>query len=160
LPVVGSGRLGRSEQEGAHVSQKISQDVSAERCGDDWLFLLRELAAELEAGMVAIAANQVGVFEQCVERQQTLCRRRDRHVAAQRAAVLAEDRPDAVLSRQMRAAAERLRTLNARYASLLGHSGRALRMFSALEQGGERYLPAVPGASMIRKARPSWSCEG
>jgi hypothetical protein len=139
----------------------MSQDIVVERWSDEWLSLLRELAAELEAGMNAVAANQVIAFERCVERQQLLCHRLGSHIAGERFAANASERLDAELSRRIRVAAQNLRRLNARYASLLRHSGRALRMFSALEESSERYLPVVSGAVLSRKARqPSWSCEG
>ena len=139
------------------MSQKMYEQV----WGEDWLAQLRELAAELEAGMNAVAANQVIAFERCVEKQQQLCHRLISHLAVQKSAALAPGRTGGELSLQIRVAAENLHRMNTRYASLLRHSGRALRMFSALEEGSEQYLPAVPGAVLIRKThRQSWSCEG
>lgn len=131
--------------------------MSGQANGDEWLAQLRELTQELEAGMRAIAANEVQALEGSIARQQQLCRSMS-EAAASRSTTAPLD---AVTARQLRRAADDLRSRNACYASLLRHSGRNLRMFAALGRQAGQYPAVLPvGISTPTTQRPSWSCEG
>jgi hypothetical protein len=107
--------------------------------------------------MQAIAANKVQALEDSISRQRQLCRCMSEVAASSSTAAPL----DAVLARHLRRAANDLRIRNACYASLLGHSGRNLRMFALLRQQTGHYPAMLPaGISTPTTQRPIWSCEG
>ena len=137
------------------------QEKAEQAVAQDWLTRMRVLTAEIEEAMQAAAANRIATLKQCVERQQQICSSMSRPAFLQALPVDRAIPLDAALAAELIRAAAALRAANARYAAFLRHSGRTLRMFSALEQGAEHYLPGLPGAVLTSKAgRPSWSCEG
>ena len=122
------------------------------RNANEWLDSLGAMAAELEAGMQALAANRLPAFEESVSRQQCICR----ELAAAAPKVRTEE--DIELGARIRSAAAAVKTLNARYAALLRHSGRSVKMFSTLYGGFAGHVPQDRTAAM--PSRQTWSCEG
>jgi hypothetical protein len=106
------------------------------------LALLAELAAELGAGMEAVRANAPGRFQASVSRQQAL---------AQSLALALASRPpvhgplfDNDLRARWQRATEQLRQLNQKYAALVEHGGRSVRLLLELReaQAGRPLRPA------------------
>lgn len=141
----------------------------------EWLERLQVLAVELEAGMSALAANQLSAFEESVARQQSLCGQLGAVVPRQRASsrpdaagmqhdelhAVSWEAGDAELAKRIHSASQTIQVLNARYTALLRHSGRSLRMFATLQGGCEGHLPRRAGAAPQGKTqRHTWSCEG
>ena len=141
-----------------HESERAEDRGELER---EWLGEIRMLTAAIHEAMQAAAAHQPTLLLRCLERQQRLCSSLGRLALQRKPAVVRSLQPDAVLAGDLRKAAAELCAMNAQYAAFLRHSGRTLRMFSALEHRGEHYLPRPAGPVWASKAgQPSWSCEG
>ncbi len=119
-----------------------------QRCLDQ----IEALGAELGTATDAIVANAVCGFEESIGRQQQLIQALSSSLPAARATIKGQQ--GGSLDVRLDEASRNLCRLNARYAALLTHTGRSMRMLRSL------YSAALDAPGTNVGERQPWSLQG
>ena len=134
--------------------------IDQNHLADEYLGTLRVLAAEVEAGMFALAHNELPKFREHVTQQENLCSKLQELMitlcAHRKHELNLTSTSDSNIEKQIHAAHRKLAEVNRQYALLLERSNRSLSLLTALcRTYGDRFEQTT--------SRPTpyatWSCE-
>ena len=128
---------------------------------EEYLANLRVLASELDRAMKAVVNQELWSLKESVRLQRETCARlsyfgRPPESRLANNPHLEAIGPESDIANEIKAAIDRLLTLNRTYSALLRHSGDTLRVFATLFRGHYNSAPTSSGGQANLR---TWSCE-